>query len=241
MPELIVSAVYRDLRNNHEGALGIYFTVGARDVWVTHLARLVIAGNTQPHDVVIARPVVRREGGPNSPAAQFRDSRREGISPPIEADDVILGRVTIETAGISAGWFAWAELPQPVLLQAGISYAIGSIETNGGDWWGDGTFAGGNAGLIIEYSTDFFNQMCAFTAPGDPNFYTEPTGNAWVPPNFFYQFEAPEQPPHPIVDLDPATHAPATAAGNLTARVFARPIGVALDPATFPRVEISSR
>lgn len=43
------------------------------------------------------------------------------------------------------------------------------------------------------------------------------------------------------VDLDPAAHAPVTAAGNIGARVFPRPIGVRLDPVEHPRVEISSR
>lgn len=45
----------------------------------------------------------------------------------------------------------------------------------------------------------------------------------------------------PTVSLDAAQHAEVTRSGSLTARVFPIPVGVSLDPATFPRVEISSR
>jgi hypothetical protein len=56
-----------------------------------------------------------------------------------------------------------------------------------------------------------------------------------------FEVEAAAGPPLPTVSLDPAQHAEVTSSGSLAARVFPRPVGVSLDPATFPRVEISSR
>lgn len=53
-------------------------------------------------------------------------------------------------------------------------------------------------------------------------------------------FEYVGEQPQPIaVNFDPTEHALQTV-GTLAVRVFPRPIGVSLDPATFPRVEVSS-
>ena len=57
-----------------------------------------------------------------------------------------------------------------------------------------------------------------------------------------FEVEAPVAPAEPVaVTLDPATHAPVTAAGTVAARVFPRPIGMRLDPVEHPLPEISSR
>lgn len=192
MPEFITSATARSLRIDHPGFVGSYFTVGARDVWVTHLGRLVVAGNTRPHQIVLAQPTVEGSGmGPGRPSPM--PPMPPGVQPTNAFRDTLLGSVIVQTGSVLAGTFAWGLLRQPVLLRAGESYAVGSYEVVGGDWWADGgPLTGVGNGLIIEFSGDFSNAMGAYTAdPDNDVFYTAPDINSFVPPNFFYQFEEP--------------------------------------------------
>lgn len=193
MPEFIVSAVARALRDDHPGFVGCYFTVGARDLWVTHLGRLVVAANRQPHQIVLAQPTLLNEGSGMLPG---RPSPLPPIPPGVQPTnafrDTLLGSAIVQTAGVSEGAFAWGVLPQPALLRAGESYAVGSYEIVGSDWWADASpLTGGGTGLIITFSSDFSHAHGAFTADFDDDFYHVPEVNAFVPPNFFYQFEEP--------------------------------------------------
>jgi hypothetical protein len=95
------------MRNDYTGFIGMQITTGTKYLSVSSLGRFVLSGNTQPHLVKIV-------------------DTSTGLD---------VGSVTVNTAGVRAGQFAYAALPSPVTLVPGISYFVVSQEASGGDSW----------------------------------------------------------------------------------------------------------
>ncbi|MDP3849052.1 MAG: hypothetical protein Q8Q59_01005 [Luteolibacter sp.] len=100
------------IRNNHDGWLGMKFTIGASPIVIHELARWVVAGNTQSHNVKLVDAATNL--------------------------DLPGGTVSITTAGEPVG-FKHVPLPTPITLAAGASYFLLSRETYLGDQWHDST------------------------------------------------------------------------------------------------------
>lgn len=96
-------------RNDFTGWAGVGILVGPAPIEIKELARIKLAGNTQPHNVRII----------------------DGDSP--THADVSNGGVVVNMAGATDGEFVYAPLAVPVLLNANANYYILSQETNGGD------------------------------------------------------------------------------------------------------------
>lgn len=123
-----------------------------------------------------------------------------------------------------------------VLLESGYDAKIAQAgngvvgpRTYGHEWGSPSFFDSGGAVPAGDYQ---------FTTYRDPPDVTYP-GILHLAIAFAPASEAPAEPV--AVTLDPATHAPVTAAGTVAARVFPRPIGMRLDPVEHPLPEISSR
>ena len=99
------------LRNNFSGWVGAKITIGNSDLKVTELGRLFVAGNTQSHKVKIVVAAI--------------------------GEDLAGSEVTVNMAGGSEGKFVYSKLSTPVLLNANTTYYIVSMETKGGDQWGN--------------------------------------------------------------------------------------------------------
>jgi subtilisin family serine protease len=107
---LVASKVLGTLRNNWAGWVGAQFTVGSQPLSIASLGRIMVAGNTNPHQVKI----VNAQTGLDLPGAS----------------------VTVYPIGIP-GQFSYAFLSSPVTLSANTAYYIESRETDGGDFWYD--------------------------------------------------------------------------------------------------------
>jgi hypothetical protein len=107
------SVVLGSLRNpaNFTGYVGMQFTTGANPVWVTRLGRWVAPGNNEYHTLGLI----------DATTLQWLPG----------------GAVTLNLAGETPGYFAYASLAAPVKLNANTSYLLVSSETYGGDTWYD--------------------------------------------------------------------------------------------------------
>ena len=98
------------LRSNFDGWVGFRFQVGAAPITVTDLGRWVLSGNSGSHTVQLFN---------------------------MDGTTVPGGSVSVNTSGQTAGQFAYATLPTPVTLTPNTTYAVMSLEVNGGDQWYD--------------------------------------------------------------------------------------------------------
>jgi len=98
------------LRNNWNGWIGFQFQVGSAPITVTELGRWVVSGNSGNHTVQL----FNSNGTPVSGAS-----------------------VTVNTAGQTAGQFAYSPLNTPLTLAPNTTYAVMSQEVSGGDQWYD--------------------------------------------------------------------------------------------------------
>lgn len=98
-------------RNDYSGWVGMQFRVGAAPLTVTHLGRLMTAGNSGTHTVKFVQA-------------------SNGL-------DVAGGAVSISMNGGAPGEFKYGMLNTPVTLAAGATYWIVSQEMAGGDIWHD--------------------------------------------------------------------------------------------------------
>lgn len=99
------------IRNNHQGWLGMKFTVGEAPITIRELGRWVVSGNTATHTVKLVDAAT--------------------------SVDLPGGVVSVATAGAPAG-FKYVALATPVTLTANTAYYLISQETSGGDQWYDG-------------------------------------------------------------------------------------------------------
>jgi hypothetical protein len=106
----VTSTTLGTLRNDFSGWVGMNVTVGANPLVVTTLGRIVAPGNTAAHTVKIVDA---------------------------SGNDVPGTAVSVNTAGVTAGTFAYAALQSTVTLSANTSYFIVSQESNSGDQWYD--------------------------------------------------------------------------------------------------------
>jgi hypothetical protein len=97
------------LRNDFTAnpGLGMYFTVGASDITVTHLGRWIVAGNSGTHTISLINAGITTERS-----------------------------VSIDTSGKTPGEFYYEPIT-PNLLFSGASYYCLSSELSGGDQWYD--------------------------------------------------------------------------------------------------------
>lgn len=98
------------LRNDFSGWVGMKITVGSNPITVTGLGRICAANNAQVHTVEL----VSAATGSNAPVTS----------------------ASVNMAGCAAGQFVFASITQ-VVLSAGTSYYLASLETQGGDLWYD--------------------------------------------------------------------------------------------------------
>ena len=124
-------------------------TVGANPLTVTSLGRFVLAGNTQAHTVEVVNV----------------------------STGSVVGSVTVNTAGKSAGQFSYAALAAPITLAAGGSYYVVSQETAGGDQWYDIMLVTARVDAAIDSGAYFMSNQ----------WWTQAGSNyAYVPVSFAY-------------------------------------------------------
>lgn len=121
----------KPLRNDFSGWVGMKLTVGASDLTVKALGRIVVSGNAATHLVKLVRAS--------------------------DGTDVPGGSVSIATAGGTSGQFQYVSLPSPVTLTANTAYYLVSAEVNGGDTWYDhGTISSASV-AAVNNSVYFYN------------------------------------------------------------------------------------
>ena len=107
-PLVISGGTKSSKKSTFSGWVGFRFQVGHAALSVSELGRFVIKGSKRSHLVKLVN-----ENG----------------------TDVLGGTVTINTAGIKAGTYAYAPFPAPITLVAGATYFLVSQEVVGGDFW----------------------------------------------------------------------------------------------------------
>ena len=132
-------------------------TVGPNPITVTALGRLVLSGNTQAHQITLVDA----------------------------ANSNLLGSVTVNTAGVTAGQFVYATLSSPVTLSANQVYYILSMENSGGDFWYE------NNVVVTTTSAAHLDYSVFESTPGGPVMAGEGPGNhlanqPYVPVDFQY-------------------------------------------------------
>jgi len=110
----VTSTTLGTIRNDFSGWVGMSVTVGANPLVVTTLGRFVAPGNTAAHTVKIVDA---------------------------SGNDVPGGAVSVNTAGVTVGTFAYAALQSTITLSANTTYSILSQETDSGDQWYDSNTA----------------------------------------------------------------------------------------------------
>ncbi len=138
---------FAGLRNNYSGWVGLQFAVGSAPVWVSDLGRWIVSGNSQTHSV------------------KLFDSGGVALNG---------GSVQIDTSGKPPGQFAYASLPQPIMLAANTIYVLMSLETDGGDQWYN------NTGTSVTLDPVAGNAYGAFSS-SLPFYQTYTAGASYVP------------------------------------------------------------
>lgn len=107
----LTSQTLGTLRNNFAGFVGLAFTVGSNPVQIKSLGRIDVAGNSQSHQLKL----VLASTGADVPGAS----------------------TSVNMSGGTPGQYAYAPLPNPILLQANTEYYLLSQEFTNGDQWYD--------------------------------------------------------------------------------------------------------
>ncbi len=153
VPGYITSYILGTQRNDFTGWVGMRITVGASPVNVTALGRIVAPGNTGSHTVKIV----------NASNSQ----------------DISGGSASVSTASGTTGSFAYANLPEPVTLEANTVYYIVSQETAGGDAWYD-------VDTTLQ-TTSVASEVGGVYSSGDATYGVYgPANVAYVPVDFLY-------------------------------------------------------
>lgn len=112
-PLVTAGGTSSSLRNDFSGWVGTAFKVGATPLTVTALGRYVVTGSSGTHVVKLV---------------QFTGTT---------GTDVPWGSVTVSTAGVPVGTYAYTTLRTPITLEANGTYFLVSQEVAGGDRWYD--------------------------------------------------------------------------------------------------------
>lgn len=145
----LTSGAGSSLRNDFTGNVGFAFTP-ARTLTVSSLGRWVVSGNSQTHTLGIWN-----------------------------GSGTLLGSVTVNCSGATAGQYLYATLSSSISLANGTQYYIASAETSGGDQWYDA--------FPVTYTTDLAVNFASYGSGS-----AAPLGNgvsgayAYVPVNFLY-------------------------------------------------------
>ena len=127
------------LRSDVNGWLGGTITVGGADVEINALARRLVTGNSQTHQVKITTTA-----------------------------GVLIASVDVDTSAFSGVDWAYEFLGSPVTLSAGVIYHIQSEETIGGDQWYNAHFYSANSEVTpgsVAYGTGTFANIVS-SPPG---------------------------------------------------------------------------
>jgi hypothetical protein len=111
LPDALSHTPSGTLRNDFGDFVGFRFTVGAAPLYVTHLGRWKVAGNSGAHTVKLYDVGA--------------------------AADIPGGSVSLNLSGGTDGAYNYAALPSRIALSAGGTYIIASQEALGGDQWYD--------------------------------------------------------------------------------------------------------
>jgi RHS repeat-associated protein len=143
------------LRSDFSGWVGLYFVVGNTPLTVSGLGRWVVAGNASSHGVALFTAAGNQISG---------------------------GSVTVSTAGVPSGQFAYATLATPVTLAANTGYCLMTQETSGGDQWYDYN------GTSITLNGDASGSLSVYAYNTVPPVYVAPSssGESYGPVNLQY-------------------------------------------------------
>lgn len=152
---LISGGTASHLRDDFSGWVGFQFKVGSVPIMVSQLGRYVVSGSSGTHIVKLLKN---------------------------DGTDVSGGSVTVNTAGVSAGAYAYSSLTSPITLQAGTTYGLVSQEfADGADQWYDD---GGNA---ITTTADVTPTSSAWARENTAVFYlANIAGESFGPVNLKY-------------------------------------------------------
>jgi len=153
---LVTNVVTGPLRNNSGLFVGARIVIGPNPLLVTALGRFKAPGNTGQHQVKLV-------------------NASDGI-------DLPGGSVVVSMEPATVGQFAYADLPEPVLLTAGATYYLVSRETYGGDYWYDYTTRLATTADAVVSSAVYGDGW--WYSPGG-------TGNAYVPVDLRYVAQTP--------------------------------------------------
>lgn len=112
--EFMTAVTIGSTRNNHGNGLGFRFTVGSSPMTVSELGRWRFSGNSGSHLVKIVEDAV-------------------GFA--------TLASVSIDMSSGTLDAFKFSAI-SPIVLSASTDYIVASVETNGGDIWGDDNMTG---------------------------------------------------------------------------------------------------
>lgn len=136
-------------RTDFNGYVGFRFIVGAQNITVTSLGRYVLSGNTTTHYI------------------EIRNSAGTSIA-----------NATISTLGIVNAGFTYSDLATPVILSAGSTYYIMSLEVLGGDNWGEQS--------LVVNTSDITTVVACFSPNSGDIPSTGDLNESFVPVNFTY-------------------------------------------------------
>lgn len=144
-------------RNDYTGYVGFKFTVGSSPLTVKSLGRWVVTGNSGSHSMKVTLAST--------------------------GSVVSGGTATVNTSGVPAGQFAYADLAAPIVLSANTAYYVSSLETSGGDQWY-------NSDTIITHSSSATVNGAVNAANGSTSWtLTSGTDIAFGPASFIFSTE----------------------------------------------------
>ncbi|HLG98216.1 MAG TPA: hypothetical protein VKX49_18005 [Bryobacteraceae bacterium] len=148
----VSSAAVGTPRNNYTGWVGMLLRVGSNPITVNSLGRIVVSGNNGTHTV------------------KFVDASN--------GTDLPGGSAAVNTVGGAAGAFAYANLANPVVLNAGALYYLVSQESAGGDQWYDHDTTL-QTKTIASVTNAVYTSGSSYVLTGNP-------GQSYVPVDFQY-------------------------------------------------------
>ncbi|MBZ5676447.1 MAG: hypothetical protein LAP61_19595 [Acidobacteriia bacterium] len=169
----VTSKVLNGPRNSYDGWVGMAIHVGASPLAVSVLGRIVAPGNSHTHTVKIVDGAT-------------------GI-------DVPGGSALVVTAGATTGAFVYANLANPITLNAGSTYYVLSLENSGFDAWYDYNSTTIHTTADATASSAVYSSGASYSVIGTP-------GQTYGPVDFQYTVGVappPPPPPAPVVTQDP--------------------------------------
>ncbi len=157
LSEFITSVIPNNPHADNTNYRGVFFTVLSTPVTVRSLGRFKISGNSQVHHIVLQ-----------------------------DTGYTVIAQADVDLSTGSAGAFVYTALGSGVVLAAGASYYLASLEFRGGDVWYD---SGGSNNVFASY---FNGTTTSIQVGGDSTTIPDGTsitysgfgGSGFVPPGF---------------------------------------------------------